>query len=386
MKKILFYASHTLYYKVLIPVIIELVKKGHQVSVLSNRPNFYKYTPKKYSHRPTSNNCINKHSIRYSASLINYLDEFKQIEKKIKYVFFNKIEKYDIIIGVIKDFEKVKNIKKNGVKKIYIVGYQHMPFLLSLNKKISDKNVNILNKKLFLEDNQFSRLHRSKELVLDKEVAGYIFVNFTYLDKIYQTLKNITQVKKKYVLIFHPGGYRDVITKYGENKKNSYKKQKEFIKILCKPVFDKGLIPVLKVHPLFAKYHSFKDLNIIKNDLVKEDKNYEKFIITEDIYWDYAIKSKFILTLGSSSLYELYAAGINNVVVINFFGEKRSSLFKMFDNIIINSIDEYITLIKSNKDFDEIFKNGKKAFEIYYKAYSSLNTGNSVKTIINNIL
>ena len=189
------------------------------------------------------------------------------------------------------------------------------------------------------------------------------------------------------VLIFHPGGYRDIISSPGDNRSSCYKKQIYFFKKLCAPLIRNGFIPVVKVHPLRAKYHDFSDLKKIFNKIEIEEgfsNNSIKILKPNAWTWDIAFESSFVVTFGSSAVYEMWSAGIKNVYILDFMGSERSGRFNYFDSIFIKSYKEYQALInnvKINKccNFDN-FTNKIIA------EYNSLSIGTSVVTTIDEIL
>ncbi len=390
--RVFFYTSHTLYLKVLIPLVIELLKReGVSVFFYKNYPHFYSYSPARFSKNPEKNKCINLSALDYVAHLIDYKKEWNLVKHLIRFTFLKRIAKYDVIVGTIKDLDALIQFKKRGAKKVYVVGYQHMPVLLSLGTQLKLKNKFHDAENIFIKDNEFSKTHDFRRYIRHQEVADFKFVNFSYLDTV--SKKRLAMSKdcqslftNPYVLIFHPGGYRRIITMPGEDKKSCYRKQEEFIKRVCQPILEAGFIPVIKTHPLYARYHSKEDLHIILKGLVEVSPLLRQVIVTDESYWHYAFQSRLMLSFGSSGVYELYAAGLKNVLICAFLGESRAVKFQMFKNVYIDTYEEYLSLFKDKSNFSKKFDNMTSLVQDIYRAYSSLNNGFSTQFIAQEIL
>ena len=264
-------------------------------------------------------------------------------------------------------------MKYKKFSKICCLGYQHIPFTLFLGL---EKKLKISNNKL-LEKNYFTNYHSFSKLLNNFDVIDSSFTYIDYLDN-----HNLINQKKNFVLIFHPGGYRNIITKKNESKNNSYSKQNEFLTKICKPLLLNDLTPVIKIHPLCAQYHDYDDLKYL---LTKQNSLYNKIhlIRRDDTYVNYAKSSRFILTFGSSSLYELWSIGIKNAYVCNFLGEERSQKFSFFKSIFLEKYEDYLKLI-SKSDSEEAKKDTFTNDII--NAYSDLNKKNSVKNSLYHLL
>ena len=87
-------------------------------------------------------------------------------------------------------------------------------------------------------------------------------------------------------------------------------------------------------------------------------------------YWDEVEKSYLIVSLGSSSLYELYSMGASQIVICDFFGRARSSKFSMFPEILISDEKTYQSLFDGNQIEKRLSVAGLR--HDVFKAYSSL--------------
>lgn len=374
MMRVFFYASHTLYLKALIPLIELFLENSIECTLNKNHLNLFKYKPSKFSKKPTVNKCINKSSYDFVKSLLMDV----KTNKYPDFSFWGSLKKNDVFIATTKDISFLNKIRiKNKNAKIFVVPYQHMPFLCSLSSKLKNKNEVLSASKVFLENNEFSRQH-SFVYYLNKEgIKDYTFFPFPYLSSKREKLRCPQKV-----LIFHPGGYRNIITSQGDNKTTSYECQKAFIQKLCLPLLENGLVPVIKIHPLHAQFHSFSDLKYILDNLNYENTLYAKVELLAVGNWGFV--PGFFLTFGSSALYELYSMGHDKVFICDFLGKSRSSKFSMFSDLMIKNIEEYIDFVKSRIwENDDIFRNSLT--KDIFKAYSEINSELNIEQILDEV-
>lgn len=354
MKRVIFFHSQTLHSKVTIPVALELVKRGFQIYYLKNRPDFLGFGLKNIFNNPTTVNFMNRKSLRYVAKQINYLEEFDKWSDRFRTIFIRNFSRYDAVISTTKDLPELKKISSRLGVTTFALGYQHIPFFAMVGKKFQTR-ANGCNDSIFFKDNAFTHDHGFLELF--DENSGVILNNFTYLDKVYTYSKN-KEISggDGFALIFHPGGYRRVLTEPETSHKISYERQRDFIIKVCLPVLEAGLKPVIKVHPLHARYHGLADLKAIAEDVEQSHGLKPNSIdITDAWFWSRAFKSAFILTFGSSSIYELWAAGMKNIYVGNFFGQARSKRFSYFPGIYLDTYEGYLDFIKKKRFEESVF-------------------------------
>jgi len=379
--KVLIINSHTLYLKSTLPVAIAMLKMGWDVTFSREKFRLLDFWKKKKFHsyilnNPTSVEIINEEATSYVARIIGQEEEWNEYKSKVSYSFFAvlKQKKFDLVLATIKNRNQVIN-RKN----VILLGYEHLPILGRFASEPIDNYVN--RKTIFFSDNQFTLDHQFSEIFKNLNIS---LLTFPWLDKVIQTSykRNRPKIKKK-VLIFHPGGYRNVLSSPGDDKKICYASQENFIEKICIPLIDKGFYPIIKVHPLRAIYHDKDDLDLLTAKFNSKYRNKIEILSADSWHWDHAYDSKFILTFGSSSIYDLWSAGIKNVFICNFFGEDRSKRFNYFDSVFINSHDDYIELVQK-------FANGKKiVFDQFTNkvmhSYSSICNGDSIPMIISEI-
>lgn len=383
MKRVIFFHSQTLYAKVTIPLALELVKQGFQVYYLKNRPDFFSFSLKNIINNPTSVNFVNRNSLRYVAQQINYLEEFDRWSGHLNTTFSRNFGRYDLVISTTKNLPELKKINQRFGTPSVALGYQHLPLLVWIGKKFKSQK-NDRKNSIFFEENAFTRYHGFTELF--DESSGIIHNNFTYLDKVYMysKIKGVSAGDNS-VLIFHPGGYRRVLTEQGVSHKVSCEQQRDFIIRVCLPLLESGLSPVIKVHPLHARYHGLNDLRVIAADVEQAYGLKSNTIgITDEWFWNQAFKSTFILTLGSTSIFELWAAGIKKVYVGNFFGQTRSKRFSHFPDIYLDTYKEYTDFIQSrrfeNPVFDEFTSKVISAYARLFNGNATSRAANLIST------
>lgn len=354
--KILFYLTRTLYAKVLIPLIIKLVNNDHQIYVSGNR-------------------FINRSSFDFVAGISGYSGEWSNVKNKVRFALFYNPGVFDAIIGTTKNMEVLRALwAKYSQRKVFAVGYQHMPFIISLDGNFRHQNLPQDCMDTFVNENLFSKMHRFPEYISGNKIS---FRGFSYLEKVYADyyLEYIEKSRrvKRYVLVFHPGGYRGVVTEAGDRKSTSYEKQKRFLKSICTPILEQGLKPVIKIHPLAARYHFKKDVLDILHDISKDKGDFSKIIVEDTNYYKYVYESDTIISFGSSSIYELFSIQVRNVLICNFLGRERSRKFSFMKDIFVETIEDYNSFWKKKRDlyFSQAYKENPILNKIY-NSYSAL--------------
>ncbi|NQT06260.1 MAG: hypothetical protein HQ575_01825, partial [Candidatus Omnitrophica bacterium] len=329
--RISFYLSHALYAKSLIPIIVRLAKGGHDICISKNRLGFLRYEPQLYGANPTANRFVNRSSFDYVAKISGYGDEWAAVRNTVRFVFRIPMNA-DAIITTTKDMKILSRVKaKYPDKGLFAVGYQHMPFILSMGRPFVRKNLPEICTDVFMNANAFSHIHRFPEYISD---YGITFRGFPHVEKIHRMYEAAEFGKGgRYVLVFHPGGYREIITERGNDKKTSYDKQKAFIDIVCTPILRRGLIPVIKIHPLPARYHFKEDIEEILKGMAASRSEFQDVIVESEDYFKYLNNTDTVVTFGTSGVYELFSVGLKRLIVCNFIGRSRSRKFSFMKGI-----------------------------------------------------
>jgi len=387
MKSILFIHNHTLYSKVTIPVILSCVENGWNVTIHVNRLTLfgvsYGFSKRVIKKNPTGVKVINPKSLEFVADLIGLGDEWRAVKDRINFSIISQIfpSKFDVVVGTTKNLKRLSSIAQVHTS-VFALGYQHFPVLLKVGADDKEDSCKYERNSVFLTKNSFANRHSFPDIVKGHQV---VLNSFTFLDVVHRRRTDVVS-KEKTILIFHPGGYRDVISSFGDSKEVCYASQMNFLKRLCMPLISMGLKPVIKIHPLRARYHDWEDLVILIDEFERGNK-LEKgsigLIGPEDWFWNLAFNSTLVLTFGSSSIYELWSAGVKNVFVCNFEGVSRSQKFDIFDSIFIDSYEDYLDLLKNPNAWNPVFD---QTTEQIYNAYNDLFLGSSVDNALSFIL
>lgn len=370
-KKILFFASNLMYYKSLLPYIFFFIKKKQKVFLrVSSKKlipnfifNFYKIL------RPQAVDLITKDTILHLAKIYNLEKDYKRYKEKINFmpIYLNKFQlklntnlsQFDKIVITTKDLDYLKIF--NDKSKFYAVGYPPIPIFLDLNKNYKKY------RNLFKSVKKFSLEHKFEDIIKSRR---YNLRNFSYIAK---KRKRIN--KKDSVIIYHPGGYRNVFTKPNENKNNCYKIQKKIFQDLCLPILKQNIKLLIKVHPWHARYHGERDMVKI---LKKIGINNKVKVIKANQPYDYALeKAKFVIMFGSTSAYELWAKGFKNIFFINYYGKKRSKKFSFFKKNFFNKKSDFENAIKT-KNINKYFcKEYLRTFNFFNNLKNKINFDSS---------
>ena len=392
MKRILVLHGHALYAKVLIPVVSKLLHSGHKVVYKVNRPSVfgfsYGFSERYIRSNPNQVEIINPRSLRYVAGLIDHTSDWSASQAKIKYHWRGRLGKFDAVISTTKELPRLRKMSAALDAPAFALGYQHIPFMLKVDRVFRSYDDYTEQNSVFLSENSFSLMHSFPEIL---ENSGLFNVGFTYLDTVWESRNTIDKrtEKDRSVFIFHPGGNRGVFTNPGDSKQVCYANQKKYLTNICLPLIKQGFSPIIKIHPLRAEFHDFVDVSRILSEIEREHglkPGQIKCIKPGVWYWEHAIKSEFILSFGSSSIYELWSAGLRNVFVCNFTGKARSQKFEFFDSIVINSYDEYQEMIETGeyarRELNEL---AEDVFSIYSSSFNGKSALNAAELIVREI-
>ena len=381
MRQVLFTHGPTLHAKVTIPLAIRFASDGWDVAYVVNRPTFmgisYGFSDDYIRSNPTRVMIRNPQSLRFVARLIGYENDWHAVERRIRYVRRGHFEGFDAVVGTLADRDRMKDIRGRSNVPLFALGYAHTPFLMKIGEPFRSKDDTSYAESVFLTDNAFARTHGFQEIL---KGSGLLACGFMYLDKVWQYLTQEAGPTSEncWVLIFHPGGYRGELTQPGDSKSVCYARQKSFVERFCLPLISAGFKPVIKIHPLRARFHDLEDVTEIVGHVERENSLDEGSIAClgpESWYWEYAVKSSLILTVGSSSVYELWSAGLRNVVICDFEGGTRTRQYRAFECIVVDSYQQYLDLIASESfrdiEFDPLTA---RVFEGYHSLFDGQST------------
>lgn len=349
MPKILFIHTQTLYAKATIPIALQCVKNGWDVTFHVNQPIIFgrsaPLSEQDIKKRYTGVSILTPDAYRFISKIIALDDAWSLAAHNINFSFLAKYlpSRFDVVVGAVKDIPLLRYLSKSGIPSFY-VGYQHFPVFGRITGSLAQLDNEGTRSSVFFSENPFSRSHKFYEQV---EGTSYRLCNFPHLDRVYQ-LREQGIKQSKSVLIFHPGGYRGVVSHPGDDQATCYRAQRLFLEKLCLPILERGLLPVIKIHPLRATYHDLPDLKEIVGAFEKDygfDTGTIKLIGSTHWHWPEVFSAEFILTFGSSAVYELWAAGLTNVFVCNFLGTTRSHRFEFFHDIFLQTESDLSDLL-----------------------------------------
>ena len=383
MKSILFFHSHTLYAKATIPIALACLDRGWQITFAVNRLTFFGkswgFSDKSIKRKPTAVKILNPESFDFVSGLIGLNSPWHAATADINYSRVGEFspKSFDAIVGTIKDIVKLSNFSASGTPT-FAVGYEHLPILARVGNYLESSTVSRSTESVFFSDNEFSNCHGFTEIVKGHDVR---LNAFTHLDQVYASGLTSTNSGDQ-VLIFHPGGYRNIVSAPGDDKDKCYAGQKALLERLCLPLIEQGLTPCVKVHPLRAQYHDYEDLQYICSSIEKQHKLRKqsiKILGPKELFWKTAFNSAFIITFGSTAMYELWSVGLKNVHVCNFEGTTRSENFEFFPSVFINTISEFEALVQQPGKYSPTLD---PLAECTYSTYKSLFNGCAALEVI----
>jgi hypothetical protein len=328
----------------MIPLAVWLIRQGHEVTFLQQKRLWQCFSSGYIKYHPNSVIIVDRTALRYVAKLAGYEHDWGEVESQVQFVRRPSYSRYDGVVGTTKSMDALRQLHANYQRPTFALGYQHIPFLAVINGRMPSKEHHVCD--VFLGENTFAEFHNFADIL---DGCSLVPISFTYLDRVYE--RRPVEVKSEpWAFIFHPGGCRNVVTRPGDSKTVCYARQRVFLERVCLPLIRAGLRPIIKVHPLRAKYHDLSHLRRITADLEHEHGFAAESILClgPDVwYWDYAFRSSVILNYGSSSIYELWSAGVEQAVVCNFEGTARSRKFYFFPELFLDSYDEYLSFIES---------------------------------------
>lgn len=380
MKKALFCPSHTLHAKVTIPVAIALAERGYQVDYARKPSEPWSYLKSALLRKPTITQYLSMASLRDVARQAQYGNEFEAVKGKIHTTFFPNYKTYDAIVSTTKDVLELERLQQETGRPCFAIGYQHMPVIMQVG---SDRSADpAVSESVFCGDNAFAQDHDFRSIFLGPRRATRLN-NFTYLDKVFAQKADLpAPTRQPHALIFHPGGFRGVVSDPGDKRDVCYAKQRDFLTRVCLPIANAGITPIIKIHPLGGKFHLAADVRRLIDQLAKQHPMARHIQVTDEPFWSKAFRAAFILTFGSSTIYEQWSAGLTKTYIANFMGRARSDRFRYFPDIYLETDQDYAQFLK-NRWYDKSEPSGLTA-EVM-RAYSSLFDGQATRHAVERI-
>ncbi len=313
-------------YRSLLPVMKELSDTGAIVYVLSRG----RFSEQRIRKHPRAFGDITRSSLSFVCTQIGLSSTFlKKVRfipeiRRISFPFNSFYASMDLFVSTTKGFPWLNQMKEHGRPRI-AVGYQN--FLGTY----------------FAIDNESFPSEAPPQLEIEQQLrstcsARWEETGLPFMDAYFDRKRTGADPPRPRVLLLHPGGYRDVITRMGENRRESYRLQREFYEQLLMAL-PPGIGLDVKMHPLAARYHDLPahrefaiDLNI---GLV------DGFL--GDLLFDY----KAILSVGSSAFVEVIPFG-RALWILDYFSRERTQLYSSFPSLLIADEEQLSHVLQHN--------------------------------------
>lgn len=319
--QIVVYASMTFYFRSLLPVISELVKNGNTVYVIDGQNGLKSFNAKRIKKKPKAFNVINESSLKFICRQIGLEDTFVE---KLKFIpaflfknnlLFSKFYKQtDLFLSTVKNFHWLNSVQKYNKPRLALPYQNFFSCYYSTDNKLFDTPY-------FYADIDFEEKYKRNAVVES------IQTGFPYMDKYFEKSKQ-KHKRKNQVLLLHAGGYRNVITEYNENKQNSYNKQLNLYRKILEYLPNNYKLAV-KIHPLAARFHDVQAHQEMKQEVDIE--------VVEGFLGDLMFDYEAILSLGSSSAYEILPFNIP-FWILNFgIKKERTNYYKALSSLFVET-------------------------------------------------
>ena len=348
--RILFYASHLLHHRSLIPVMIELSRRGHAIVIQTTRPDCLGMPTYQMNWRPTKVTGINRTSLNWLAGKMGYGEEWQQASGG--WQLGMREAKADQYVTTTKDMGWLWGQSPNGGR--FAVGYQHIPVICEtsfISGWIYAPSEGGLPNP-FVRPHAFAVSHEFGRLFEGCSVSR---CGFPHLDKTPVDL----EVPRPTVLVQHSGGHRGITGH-------------RWMIDVCREAVEAGYDAAISAHWIPGVGY-------------------------DDISLHYAMKAKFpwstgywftpdwrsvaggcslILTTGSSAAYEMWAVGLTNVFVLGYVGGQRQEKFRLFPDLTIESPEALRKLLKG---LPRSAQATEPLTRTVMEAYQSIHTGQGAK-------
>lgn len=331
--------TQTLYARATIPVLVELAARGHDVVVERQRHGLNSFGDRYVRSHPTDVKIVDRDSLRYVARLAGYGDDWARVEERI--ALARPRGRFDLVLGTTKDLERLREVAVRTDARALAVGYQHMPFLVAP----AGETPLAARRSALLEENPFTAEHAFLDILRPYAAAA---AGFTFMDRV----REAPVEPRDELVLLHSGGWRGIETEAGEPRAAALGKQAAVLERALLPALEAGLRPVVKIHPLRARDHDGADVEELARGLEARHGVAEGTIDVlgpDEWAWSRILGAALVAGYGSSSLYELWSAGLRNAVVLDFEGTARSRRFRLFPSIVLGSHVEYVSLVTEGR-------------------------------------
>ena len=347
--RILFYASHLLHHRSLIPVMCELSSRGREIVVQTTRPDWLGMPTWQMNWRPTKVTGINRTSLAWLAQLIGYAPEWAGAQPRMQYSRLAGWESADwypphCVVSTTKDVAWLRRHQNLLVERVVAIGYQHFPIVMEVGA--GPYTWQDMPQPFWYEE-PFAKAHEFEGIMAWGRGRG---CGFPHLDKI---PKASTPSMANIVAIQHHGGYRGLAGH-------------RWIRRLVRIVRYSGFRPHVILHPIPGFGYGERAVHRAVD---------REGAIVRRSQWPVAHDATYILTTGSSSAYDYWSVGLKNVYILTYLGGGRDKAFHMFSDICINSEDELKLLLTG-----KLGRGNYPPTKAVMDAFDAVHTGQGAKT------
>ena len=155
MTSILFIHDHTLYAKATLPVALESLARGWNVTFQINRPVVsgysFGFSEEIIRERCLNVNILNPKAYEFVADVIGLGDIWRSKVRQIRFSMTGKYRpnRFDAVVGTIKNMDILSHIAKKDIPT-FALGYQHLPVLIRLDGPLPNSEKDRVWRSVFL--------------------------------------------------------------------------------------------------------------------------------------------------------------------------------------------------------------------------------------------
>lgn len=305
----------TFQYRSLLPIIKILVERGDEVTVFLRGY----FSERHIRNQPRAFLDVTPASLRFVAtqcgldtSFVSKIHFFPAVQR-LHFPPRRYYRRFDLLLATTKGFPWLNELSDVGRLRI-AVPYQnflHAYYAISSSQCFPSSA---------LPDGEFE-----EKLLAGSLGVSHVAVGLPYLDSYYQAAQRRKPVDA--VLLLHPGGYRNIFTRQGASREESYSKQIAVYRTLldCLPP---GLDLTIKLHPLAARYHDRQAHEVLAKQV---NINY-----TDQWYGEVFCNYRAILSFGSSALFETLPFN-RQFWILTFCGTERTRLYEHLGSFMVHT-------------------------------------------------
>lgn len=374
---ILAFAHSPLAWRPLLPVVVELARRSHTITIQTTRANWRGLPTFQMAFRPRFVTGINKSMLDWVSRLDGFGEAWEKAQERIRYTRWFVPEHYDCALATTKELDELRNLEReiNGCMKTFAIGCQHWPVMLRhrfdpWNEESGSKRDEGVPAP-FKAGHPFADYHRFGGMLYEREM---IPCGFPHLDQYPQ----IAPSQGNRVHLIHHGGYRGL-------------KGHAWMLSILRACHEAGYVPSISAHGIHGYGYAWQDLSAAIHKarmprILGNPQGWQSLvdqlglqgtpvIIAGGTWRTIVSECAVVLTTGSATIYDLWSIGHRNVLVLDYLGGGRSKAFQVVPDILVRSEQELIRRLRER----QYAPTNHWTSEII-DAFSSLHTGCSTKT------